>query len=70
MVKRLPANAGDMGSVPGLERSYMRWYNLAVSLPLTPSTLFPTYDTQSLCASKMSLCKKFTHSLIQLLLGN
>ena len=45
-------------------------YNLVVSLPLTPSTLFPTYDTQSLCASKMSLCKKFTHSLIQLLLGN
>ena len=44
MVKRLPANAGDMGSVPGLERSYMRWYNLAVSLPLTPSTLFPTYE--------------------------
>ena len=29
MVKNLPANAGDMGSIPGLGRSRMLWGNQA-----------------------------------------
>ena len=29
MVKNLPANAGDMGSSPGLGRSHMPWSNWA-----------------------------------------
>ena len=29
MVKYLPANAGDTGSIPGLERSHMLWRNWA-----------------------------------------
>ena len=27
VVKNLPANAGDTGSIPGQGRSYMRWSN-------------------------------------------
>ena len=27
VVKSPPVNAGDMGSLPGLERSYMLWSN-------------------------------------------
>ena len=27
VVKNLPANAGDMGSIPGPQRSYMSWSN-------------------------------------------
>ena len=29
MVENLPANAGDMGSIPGLGRSHMPWSNRA-----------------------------------------
>ena len=29
VVKNLPANTGDMGSIPGLERSHMLWGNQA-----------------------------------------
>ena len=29
MVENLPANAGDMGSIPGLGRSHMPWSNWA-----------------------------------------
>ena len=29
MVKNPPANAGDMGSIPGLGRSHMPWSNSA-----------------------------------------
>ena len=33
MVKNLPDNAGDVGSIPGLERSHMPWGNQAHAPP-------------------------------------
>ena len=34
MVKNLPANAGDVGSIPGPGRSHMPWSNKARAPPL------------------------------------
>jgi len=39
VVKNLPDNAGDLGSVPGLGRSHMPWGNKAHALQiLSPSS--------------------------------
>ena len=50
MVKDLPANAGDVGSIPGLRRSHMLWNNKARA----PELLSP-------CALEPVPCKKRSH---------
>ena len=57
MVQSLPANAGDMGSIPGLERFHMLHL-------LSPCTLEPV-----LCNKRSHCCEKLTdHNKEQALL--
>ena len=47
MVKNLFANAGDMGSIPGLGRSHMPWSNYA-RVPQLPSLRSRAHEPQLL----------------------
>ena len=52
MDKNLLANAGDMGSIPGLQRSHMLWK------PTEPQLLSPSAVTTEACAPEPVLRNK------------
>ena len=53
MDKNLPANAGDVGSIPGPGRSYVLWGNKSCS----PELLKPVCPELVVC-NKRNLCSK------------
>ena len=63
VVKNLPANAGDMGSSPGLGRSHMPWSNWACEpqlLSLHSRARKP--QLLSLCATDTEACMPRAHA--------
>ena len=55
VVKSLPANAGDMGSSPGLERFHMPQKQLSPRATTTePARLEPTLNKKSHCNEKLA----------------
>ena len=57
MVKNLPANAGDISSIPGVGRSYMLWDNKAY----VPQLLSTHITTTEACMPGAHVCNMRSH---------
>ena len=59
VVKNLPANAGDVGLIPGLGRTHMQWSNLAHAPQLLSVT------TQSLSSTRAATTMRSPHTTMK-----